>query len=59
MTAHGDGDFQFRAYAVDAGHKNGFFHALEIRPEEAAKASDSAEHLRTIGGTDNRLNLAA
>ena len=58
VTVHGKGDFQFRAYAVDTGHEHRLFHSFEIRSEEPAKAADFAEHLRPVGGTDNRLDSA-
>jgi hypothetical protein len=58
VTADGKDHFQFRANTINTGHQHRRLHSFEIRSEESPKSSDLAEHLRSVRGTDNRLDPA-
>ena len=58
VTADRKGNFQFCANTINTGHENRSLHSLEIRAEEPPKSADFAEHLRSVGRADNRLNPA-
>src|SRR3712207_8819374 len=58
MPAHGEGDLQLRADAIDAGDQHRVAQALEVGGEETAEAADLAEHLGPMSALYPRLDAA-
>jgi hypothetical protein len=49
VTIHGKGDLQLGSDAVDAGDEDGLAELARVEGEEAAEASDLAQHLAAMG----------
>src|SRR5438874_82324 len=56
VFVHREGDFQFRADAVDACDQHRIAHSGKVRAKQTAESADLAEHSRAVGLPDERLN---
>ena len=48
VLVHREGDFQFRADAIDTGHQHRFAHSGKTRVKQSAESADLPEHLRAV-----------
>src|SRR6266576_7296894 len=58
VPIHGERDFHFGPYAIDARDQDRILQAAKIRPEQSTEPADFSEHLRPIGLPNESLEAA-